>query len=286
MTPDDLPAAAAITRAAFRLVDLETARRSDPEPPESTPAQWESWTTRTRHFLETGSGGCWVVEGDDGMAGFAVSYRRDLTWVLATYAVLPELQGRGIGTPLLAAALGHSKGCLRGMLSASDDPRALRRYRLAGFTLHPQLLLRGTVDRSAIPVVEDVREGSPSDFDLMDSLDRRLRDAAHGVDHPVLSRLYRLVVTDRSTGSGYAYVDDGRPVLLAATNRRTAAQLMWEALASSEPGSEVSVAHLTAVNDWALDVGLAARLAVRTSGHLALQGMKPPVPYIHHGSFL
>jgi GNAT superfamily N-acetyltransferase len=286
MTPDDIPAACDLTRAAFREVDLATGWRSDPEPPESTPEQWGSWLTRTRHFVETGPGGCWVVQGDDGIAGFAVSYRRDLTWILATYAVRPGLQGRGIGTPLLAAALRHSEGCLRGMLSASDDPRALRRYRLAGFSLHPQLLLRGTVDRSAIPVVEHVREGTPGDFALMDSLDRRLRGSAHGVDHPVLSSLYRLIVTDRSTGSGYAYVHDGRPVLLAASNRRTATRLMWEALASSPPGSEVSVAHVTAVNDWALDVGLAARLSVRTSGHLALQGMRPPMPYLHHGSFL
>ncbi len=39
---------------------------------------------------------------------------------------------------------------------------------------------------------------------------------------------------------------------------------MWEALASSPPGDEVSVHHITAANAWALDVGLAARLAIHT----------------------
>ncbi|HEX7738552.1 MAG TPA: GNAT family N-acetyltransferase [Marmoricola sp.] len=286
MRDEDVSTASPITQAAFREVDLEMARRSDPEPPEATSGQREAWEARTRHFIATGEGGCWVAEIDGAMAGFAVSYRRDLTWILATYAVRPDLQGRGIGTPLLAAALTHSKGCLRGMLAASDDPRALRRYRLAGFSLHPQLLLTGVVDRSAIPVIEHVRAGTPGDFELMDSIDRRVRDCAHGVDHAVLSMLYRLVVTDRPSGSGYAYVDDGRPVLVAATNRRTATRLLWEALASSQPGAEVSFGHVTATNEWALDVAIAARLAVRTSGHLALRGMKPPMPYIHHGSFL
>ena len=49
----------------------------------------------------------------------------------------------------------------------------MRRYRQAGFALHPQMFLTGTVDRSALPVVEKVREGSAADIELMDSLDRR-----------------------------------------------------------------------------------------------------------------
>ena len=60
-------------------------------------------------------------------------------WILATYAVRPGLQGQGIGKALLAAALHHGRGCLRGMLSASADPKAVRRYRAAGFSLHPQM---------------------------------------------------------------------------------------------------------------------------------------------------
>jgi len=75
-------------------------------------------------------------------------------------------------------------------------------------------------------------------------------------------------------------------VLVAATNRRTASGLMWEALASSTPGAQVSVHHVTAANGWALDVGLAARMAIYTNGYLCLRRMKPPAPYLHHGSLL
>jgi hypothetical protein len=46
------------------------------------------------------------------------------------------------------------------------------------------------------------------------------------------------------------------------------------------------VHHVTAANAWALDVGLAARMAVHQSGYLCLRAMKPPAPYLHHGSLL
>jgi hypothetical protein len=48
----------------------------------------------------------------------------------------------------------------------------------------------------------------------------------------------------------------------------------------------VSVHHITAANQWALDVGLAARLAIYQNGYLCVRQMKPPAPYLHHGSLL
>ena len=170
------------------------------------------------------------------------------------------------------------------MLSSSSDPKAVRRYRLAGFSLHPQMFLRGTVDRSALPVVEKVREGTASDVDLMDSLDRRTRGAAHGVDHPFMLEHWRLLVSDSTTGSGYAYVGNGGLALLAADNRLTASRLLWTVLADGP--DEVTVPHLTAANEWAVDVGIAARLELHTEGYLALRGMAPPTPYVHNGALL
>jgi hypothetical protein len=173
------------------------------------------------------------------------------------------------------------------MFASSSDPRAFRRYRLAGFSLHPELHLSGVPDRSVLPVVEHVREGTPGDVDLMDSLDRQRRDAAHGPDHGLLTSCHRLVVTDHRTGSGYAYLhESGAPVLLAASNRRAASRLLWEALASAPAGSPVDVAHVTTANEWAVDIGLEARLSVTTRGYLALRGMRLPGPYLHHSSLL
>jgi predicted N-acetyltransferase YhbS len=281
MTVDDVPAAERLSDEAFTPMaepGMFTGRG---------PEQQAMWETRARHLLGTDPGGSWVAEHDGEMLGFATSYRRDLTWFLATYAVRPRLQGEGLGRALLDAALTHARGCLRGMLSGSKDPRAFRRYRFAGFTMHPQMYLRGPVDRSAIPVVEHVREGTAADFDLLDSLDRRCRDAAHGPDHAVLLAQNRLVVLDRPGGSGYAYLGvGGMPAVVCASSRAVATTLLWEAVASAAPDAELTVPHVTAANEWAIDVGLAAGLSVHTAGYLALRGMKPPTPYLHHGALL
>ena len=287
MRPGDAPDAERLSSASFYDVAARTFQRDWPDPEPRPVSRGESWVVRTRRLVETDPGGCWVAEGPDGMVGVAVSYRRELMWCLATYAVRPGLQARGLGRPLLEAALSHGRGCLRGMISSSADPKAVRRYHQAGFTLHPMMFLRGTVDRTAIPVEVAsgrVREGTPGDRDLLDSLDRRTRGAAHADLHDQLFAMGRLLVSDTSTGSGYAYVHPGGLSLLAASNRRTAARLLWTALADA--GRDVEVHHLTAANPWAIDVGMAARLEVHQSGYLALRGMKPPAPYVHNGALL
>ncbi len=284
MRHDDVPLAERLSAEGFLDLDQRMTRRSWPEPEIRTPSQRRSWINRTEHFLETDPAGCWVADDDTGMVGMATSFVRDKTWCLATYAVRPGRQSRGIGRQLLEAAMYHGRGCLRGMLSASSDPKALRRYRLAGFSLHPQMFLTGTVDRSAIPVVEKVREGTAGDTDLMDSVDRQVRGAAHGPDHRLMQSMWRPIVSDSTTGSGYAYLDGGRLQLLAATNRTTATRLLWAAIADG--AEEQTITHLTAANEWALDVGMAVRLELHQEGFLALRGMPPPSPYVHNGALL
>jgi GNAT superfamily N-acetyltransferase len=287
MRGDDVGAAERLTALGYHELDTRTYQRGWPQPEPRSPERGTAWVARTAHLLGTDPGGCWVAEADDEMVGVAVSYTRELMWILASFAVRPGLQGMGIGTQLFAAALHHGRGCLRGMLAASADPKAARRYRLAGFDLHPQMVLWGPVPRETIPVVDRVREGAAADFDLMDSVDRRTRGAAHGPDHAVLARQFHLLVTDRTTGSGYAYVDEsGSAVLVAATNRRTATHLTWAALAMSTPDRPVEIAHVTAANQWAIDIGMAARMELHQRGYLALRHLKPPAPYVHHGSFL
>jgi len=282
MTVHDAPAAERVTAIGFHELDTRMSRRSWPEPEIRPPDRGAHWVTRVRHLLGTDPGGCWVAERDDDLLGVVVSFVREKMWLLASYAVVPEAQGLGLGKALLAPALDHGRGCLRGMFNASSDPKALRRYHDAGFTLYPHMFLRGTPDRSRIPVVDRVREGTASDIDLMNSVDRQTRGAAHGPDHELLLEQFRLVVSESSSARGYAYLDRGTP-LLAATDRRTAARLLWEAIASSD---EVVIGHITPENSWAVTVGMAARLELHQEGYQALRNMRPPKPYLPHGALM
>lgn len=274
MGPDDLD-------AAEPLSAIEFGRTRSPE-------YRRRWRERTGHLVATDPDGCWAADDEEGLAGFAVSFRRETTWFLATFAVRRDLQGVGLGRRLLDAALSHADGCERGMISASADVKAFRRYRAAGFSLHPQLSLSGRVDRAALPAgLPPVRAGTAADRDLLDDLDRRRRGAGHGPDHEVLASQCRLVVLDGPAGTGYAYLNEAsEAVLLCATNEGIATALLWEAVANSAPDAAYEIAHVSAANEWAIDVGLAVRLAPATEGYLALRGLAPPMPYLHNGALL
>lgn len=287
MREEDLPACETITRDAYFGVDRATYQRSWPDPSPRSDAGREAWLAKSRHKLTTDPGGCWVAEEDGVVVGLATSLRRELMWILCSYAVAPAAQGRGLGTLLLDAAVHYGDGCLRGMFVASQDQGALHRYRKAGFDLHPQMMLWGTVSRSLLPAVPHVREGTVADRELCDSLDRRTRGAAHGPDHALLAEQHRLIVMDHSTGQGYAYVArTGGVQCLAADSRRAARALLWESLAASDPGSPVEVPRVTGANQWALDVATAARLEIHPRGFLATRHVKPPSPYVPHSTFL
>ena len=282
MTADDVTTAEEISDLAFHELDRRTFPPSWPAPDRPTPEHSARWVAKTARLLEHDPGGCWVAEDATGVVGFATSLRREEVWCLATYAVRPGRQGKGIGRPLLEAALSHGRDCPRGLLSASMDPLAARRYRLAGFGLHPQMHLRGTVDRSVLPAVTGLREGDASDFELLDRIDRVHRGGGHGPDHASLLESGRLVVD--VAGRGYAYLAGGRVELVAALEEDTAARLLWHCLATAE--GEAVLAHVTGANQWAVEIGIRARLELGQGGYLGVRGMTPPSPYVHNGALL
>jgi GNAT superfamily N-acetyltransferase len=278
MRPDDVERAEQVTAAAF-------APSSRSGVTERSPAQRERWTRRLHHLLDVDPGGCWVADDGRATVGVAAAARRDLLWILSTYAVDPAYQGRGAGAALMDAALGYGDGCLRGLICSTSDPRAVRRYRLPGFTLPPTMQLTGAIDRRAIPIVDGVREGTSADFDLVDSIDRRVRGATHRPDQRLLADSGALLVCDMFTGSGYVFIDDSRVVLLAASSRTVAQRLLWAGLARMGAGAEVSVRTLTSGQEWAIDVGLAAGMQVEQDAYLALRHMRPPAYYVPSVAF-
>ncbi len=284
MLADDVPVAEQISDEAFFELDRRTVPRDWPEPQRRTPDHSATWRTRTLRFLDHDPGGCWVAEDESGVVGFATSFVREQVWCLATYAVQPGFQGAGVGRRLLEAAEGYGAHCTAGLLSASVDPRAVRRYWRAGFTLHPQMLLRGTVDRERLGEAGGVREGRPDDLAMMDAIARDLRGGGHGTDHQTLAEMARPLVAETATGRGFAYTDGARLAVLAASDEPTARALLWACLA--EAGEDYLVPHVTAANQWAVDIGLAAGLELAQSGYLGVRGMAPPAPYVHNGALL
>lgn len=284
MTDDDVAVAEQISDEAFFELDRRTLPRDRPDPERRTAERSAAWSSRTRSFLEHDSGGCWVAEDRSGVVGFATSFVRERVWCLATYAVRPGLQGAGVGRRLLSAAEGHGAHCPAAMLSASVDPRAVRRYWRAGFELHPQMLLRGTVDRARVAWADGVREGRPQDQAMMDEVVRGLRGGGHGPYHQSLAGMGTPLVTETATGHGFAYTDGSRLALLAATDEATARALLRACLAGAS--GEYLVPHVTDANQWALDVGLTAGLELAQSGFLGIRGMALPAPYVHNGALL
>ncbi|MBD0672019.1 GNAT family N-acetyltransferase [Streptomyces sp. CBMA156] len=269
--------------------ELTAAALADDAPAGSAPDPTPLRLAGTRHLARTDPGGCWLAESGGEPVGVVLSIRREGLWAPSLLAVRPSARGKGVGRLLLERAAAHSKGCLRGMVCAADSPAAARRYRLAGFTLHPAMGLAGRVDRDGLldPGDIPVHRGNATHRHLLDSVDRRLRGSAHGPDHELmLGHFEELLIADALAGSGYCYRDGGVVRLLAATSKRIAARLLREALARVPDGVEARVEYLTAEQEWALDVGLEVGLTPRSRGFVGVRGMRPPAPYLPSGAFL
>jgi GNAT superfamily N-acetyltransferase len=275
MTETDLGAAQQIVAGTYGTVVPGKAHQN--------PAWLERWRVRAAHLLATDPGGCWVATLAGEPAGFAISFRREDTWFLGSYAVRAEHQGQGIGRLLLEDAERYGRDCPRAMLSASTDPRAEARYRAAGFVLHPQWRFTGVprigpeLHAESDAAIEAEVEPAPD----LDALDREVRGAAHGPDHALLGSSFRLI----REPAGYAYLDgEGSPALLCARDTGTAERLLRRALASA--AGEITVGHVTAANPWAREIAENAGLTASPAGWLAVRGMGPPAPYLHHGGLL
>ena len=189
-------------------------------------------------------------------------------WVLASYGVRPGLQGRGIGRQLLEAATHHGRGCLRAMLSASARPDGGPPLPPGRVHAAPADVPHRQVDRAVAPGGREGPRGQRRRHrpdELRRPADPRRR--APRPDHELLLGQYRLVVSDTSTGSGYVYVDGPArrscwppPTAVpppGCCGRRSPPPTRWST--STSPTSPRPTT-------WAVDVGMAARMELHTSG--------------------
>ncbi|WP_327356665.1 GNAT family N-acetyltransferase [Streptomyces sp. NBC_01304] len=286
-TAEDLEAVRLIATAAFESLRASLGEPPDPEPaPESIARE----VALNRHFVRTDPGGCWLAFDEEGEPlGAALASKREGTWGLSLLVVSPAAQGKGVGRALLGRAVAYGADCPRGIISGSPDPRAARAYRGAGFTLHPAMRFKGTLDPAGLAAPDGpVLVGGPEHRELMDGVDRLKRGGAHGPDHDELLRRAGLLVADDEAGSGYCYFDraDGKVLTVVATTEQVGARLLTSALLRLDAGTTVTVANVTAEQEWAVDVLFAARLEVTAGAYVCLRGMRPPTAFVPSGMFL
>lgn len=198
-------------------------------------------------------------------------------------------RGKGVGRELLDRAIEYGEGCDAAMIASSTHPAAMRRYALAGFTLHPTLTAEGFVRREQIPPSLPVHEGGDSHLELAAEVDRKLRRGPHGPDiEYMLATGHRLLVSERAGEMGYAVVKKGSPPIIAATHEEMARDLLWAALADGRPGGVESTARwISARQKWAVDVALEAGLSLKPDGPICVKGDPGSLyPYLPSGLYL
>jgi GNAT superfamily N-acetyltransferase len=283
LEPRDVPGAAAAGRAALDPLTPAEFRSGDAA---HVAEQARRTEVRIAYCRSTDPEGAWVAERNGDIVGLALAIVREDVWGLSLFGVVPDLQGQGLGGRLLEPALRHANGRRGAIILSSTDPRAMRRYFRAGFRLRPCVAAAGAINRSRLPAGLASRPGDPgADRDLLDAASRHVRTAAHGEDvGALLATGGALLVHD---AGGFAVHRDGSPVVLAATDAATAADLLWSCLAAGPPGGPVHVDFISERNDWAVAVSLDAGLTLVPDGPVFVRGETGPfAPYLPSGAYL
>jgi predicted N-acetyltransferase YhbS len=285
LLPEDVPAADEMAFAALNAgaEAYEPAHASW----ERTPEMVERGRHRIAHLQRTDPDGAWVAVDGDSVVGIALSLRRGPMWFLSLLAVATELQSRGIGKQLLDASLRTSEGAASSWLLSSADPKAVRRYAVAGFAPHAGYTATGKLDRALLPAGLGVREGDwAKDGQLVDDVVTALRGAAYGPDLAAMQATgQRLLVAEDGADRGFAVVRGGAVGSLGATAPAVAQELLWATLALAEK-PEVTIDWLTADQQWAIDVALAARLSLGPGPSSCRRAtLGPMTPYLPGGAY-
>ena len=278
MTAADAQDVAQVHIAALEVLE----RQAGNEPETWSEAATERFLVGMRRFVEVDPGGAWVAEDDQGVVGMAEAVRRDSFWGLAMLFVHPRGQSQGVGRALLDRTLEYAEGATVRMIMSSEDPRAMRRYSRAGLSINPGVMLEGTVDHALLPTDLPGRVGSADDLDFVAEVDATIGRARRDDVAFLLDNGAVLEIVEVGQRRGFGLHREGRMAMLGATDEDTAAAVFRRMLAASGE-HKIQLWCLTARQDWAVRVGLDARLAVKPSGPLFVSGMDVPGPWIPSG---
>jgi GNAT superfamily N-acetyltransferase len=238
---------------------------------------------RFARYLELDPDGAWVAEVEGEIVGTSIAILREDIWGLTLFAVAEEHQAKGIGRRLLDAALAYGEGARGGWIMSSEDPKALRRYALAGFDLRPCVAAAGML-RTDLPQVTAEEPDRATALAHAGPISRAVRGASHGDDLGLLLVSgCRMLTLER----GFAIHEEGTVRILAALDDDTATRLLRACFAQAPRGATVQVDLLTAGQDWAIRPCLEAGLALTSGGAVFTRGDVGPMrPYVPTGAWL
>ncbi len=276
MTLDDVDSVLDLADAAFG--DLGRRLGQPPDPPRER----EPSLVRFRQPAVTDPGGAWIAQEGGTLVGAAQAIDREGVWGLSLLVVHPRAQSRGVGRALLELALTHKEGGTRGgIILASEDPAALRRYARAGFRLEPCVQAAGQVlVRPEWPA--GIRAGDPGDTGDVDAIGCAVRGAGHGPD--IAAMFAGGFALRIAPGEGFVFHRGGQVGLLAARAPGVGADLLRAVL--NEVG-DAAIGWITARQDWAVPVVLDAGLKLRYGGAVFTRGDVGSFrPYLPSGAYL
>lgn len=240
--------------------------------------------SRVEHLVLSDPDGAWVAEEDGAVVGVALAIRRERLWGLSLLGVLEPHRGRGAARSLLGRALDTAADADVALIISSGHPAAMRLYATAGFALHPCVSLGGTA-RTPPPRPAQVRGAGPQDEAWMDELARAVRGAGYGADLRWWRETgFAMRCVERR---GWLVHDAADVECLVAGDAEAATWLLQAMLADAPAGATASIDVLTAEQDWAVAVGLAAGLELSPWGPLFVRGGPlPQRPFLPSGIHL
>jgi ribosomal protein S18 acetylase RimI-like enzyme len=273
MEPDDVAETSVVAAASFEI-DI------------STPAAAERFRERLAHLLRTDPDGAFVAVRGSRIVGAAETMVRERLWCLSLLAVAPGQQSAGAGRALFERALRYGDDGSAGLIVGSNDPRALRLYGRAGFSLRPTFEAAGPVDRSLLPAPHPrVRLDDRPDLEALERISREVRGAPYTPELELALRQggQLLALDDR----GFAVAQPPFGVwLLVARDDEAATALLWSALELAADAERPCLRWITGDQDWAIAVALAAGLRISATGALCVRGYPGPLrPFVPSGPF-
>jgi GNAT superfamily N-acetyltransferase len=254
--------------------------------PKSDPERGERWRRRILHPYEMDPGGTFVAELGGRIVGVSQVIIRERLWQLSILTVEPAAQSTGAGRALMDAALTYDGGTEAGLIVSSSDPRAIRLYARAGFEVLPTLETTGQVDRRKLrPSDPHVRVGGLDDLEALAAVSREVRGGPHTpeLEFALATGAMLLRYGDR----GFAVVQPNWCVwLLLARDEEAATALLWSALEAVGESDQVIMRWVTAGQQWAIQVAVAAGLGLTSRGALCVRGAPGTLaPYLPSGAF-